>query len=138
MPKSWIEKRDNKKEYQVKINPKKFADMPEGSKMLIPTPKIVDNYVKKIPSGIFINTKKLRHELAFQKEAEVTCPLVTGISLRIISEAAYEEFQKYKRLNQITPFWRVVHPESKLANKLSFGVEFLIQNQFEEGIQLCN
>ena len=136
MAKSWIEKRDNKKEYEVKINPKKFADMPEGSKMLIPTPKIVDSYVKKIPSGIFINTKRLRQELAFDKEAEVTCPLVTGISLRIISEAAYEEYQKHKRLDEITPFWRVVNPESKLANKLTFGMEFLIQNQFEEGIEL--
>ena len=135
MRKSWIEKRDNKKEYQVKINPKKFADIPKGSRMLIPTPKIIDSYVKQIPIGMFINTKRLRQELAFEKKAEVTCPLVTGISLRIISEAAYEENQMHKKLNQTTPFWRVVHPESKLAKKLTFGIEFLIQNQVEEGIE---
>lgn len=136
MRKSWIEKRDDKKEYQVKINPKKFADIPKGSRMLIPTPKIIDSYVKQIPSGVFINTKKLRQELAFEKKAEVTCPLVTGISLRIISEAAYEEYQMHKKLDQTTPFWRVVHPESKLAKKFTFGIDFLIQNQFEEGIEL--
>ena len=136
MPKSWVEKRDNKNEYQVKINPKKFADIPEGSKMLIPTPKIVECYVKKIPNGMFVKVKQLRQELAFEKKAEVTCPLVTGISLRIISEAAYEEYQKHKRINQITPFWRVIDPESKLAKKLTFGTEFLIQNQFAEGIEL--
>jgi len=136
MPKSWVEKRDNKKEYQVKINPKKFADIPEGSKMLIPTPIIIDDYVKKVPNGMFVNTKTLRQKLALEKKAEFTCPLVTGISLRIISEAAYEEYQIHKKLNHITPFWRVVHPESKLAKKLTFEIEFLIQNQFEEGIEL--
>ena len=41
MKKSWTEKRDIDKKYRIKINPKKFADIPAGIKMLIPTPKIV-------------------------------------------------------------------------------------------------
>ena len=42
MAKSWTEKRDTNKEIQVKINDKKFADIPAGTRMLIPSPKIVD------------------------------------------------------------------------------------------------
>ena len=134
MAKSWIEKRDTNKESKVKINNKKFADIPAGTRMFIPTPKIVDDFVKTIPTGSFINTKELRNKLASQYDAEMTCPLVTGIFLRIISEAAYEEYQLDKNIEEITPFWRVVDPDSKLANKLTFGTGFLIQNQANENI----
>ena len=134
MAKSWAEKRDTNKESQVKINDKKFADIPAGTRMLIPTPKIVDDFVKTIPNGSFMSTKDLRNRLAIQYDAEMTCPLVTGIFLRIISEAAYEEYQLDKNIEKITPFWRVVDPDSRLANKLTFGTEFLIQNQANENI----
>jgi hypothetical protein len=134
MAKSWTEKRDTNKEIQVKINDKKFADIPAGTRMLIPSPKIVDDFVKTIPNGSFMSTKDLRNRLAIQYDAEMTCPLVTGIFLRIISEAAYEEYQLDKNIEKITPFWRVVDPDSRLANKLTFGTEFLIQNQANENI----
>ena len=134
MAKSWTEKRDTNKEIQVKINDKKLADIPAGTRMLIPSPKIVDDFVKTIPNGSFIITKDLRNRLAIQYDAEMTCPLVTGIFLRIISEAAYEEYQLDKNIEKITPFWRVVDPDSRLANKLTFGTEFLIQNQANENI----
>ena len=134
MAKSWTEKRDTNKEIQVKINDKKLADIPAGTRMLIPSPKIVDDFVKTIPNGSFIITKDLRNRLAIQYDAEMTCPLVTGIFLRIISEAAYEEYQLDKNIEKITPFWRVVDPDSRLANKLTFGTGFLIQNQANENI----
>ena len=134
MAKSWAEKRDTNKEIQVKINDKKLADIPAGTRMLIPSPKIVDDFVKTIPNGSFMSTKDLRNRLAIQYDAEMTCLLVTGIFLRIISEAAYEEYQLDKNIEKITPFWRVVDPDSRLANKLTFGTEFLIQNQANENI----
>ena len=136
MAKSWAEKRDTSKESQVKINDKKFADIPTGTRMLIPSPKIVDDFVKTIPAGCFMSAKDLRNRLAIQYDAEMTCALVTGIFLRIISDAAYEEYQLDKNIEKITPFWRVVDPDSRLANKLTFGTEFLIQNQANENIHL--
>ena len=136
MAKSCIEKRDLDKECQVKINPKKFADIPAGTKMLIPTPKIVDKLVKEIPDGIFLHSKQIRKKLANDYNAEMTCPVVTGISMRIISEAAYEEYQKNKDINKITPFWRIVEPDSKLAGKLACGIDFIIERQIQEGIEL--
>ena len=62
--------------------------------------------------------------------------MVTGISLRIISEAAFEEYQIDQNMDEITPFWRVVDPDSKLANKLACGIDFIIERQFQEGINL--
>ena len=136
MGKTWVEKRELDKEYQVKINQKKFADIPAGTKMLVPTPKIVDEYVRNISQGSFVYLKQIRQELARYYHAEMTCPVVTGISLRIISESAFEEYQTDQILDIITPFWRVVDPDSKLASKLACGVDFIIEHQIQEGIEL--
>ena len=136
MGKTWVQKRDINKEYQVKINPKKFADIPAGTKMFIPTPQILDNFVQDIPPGSFLTLKQIRQDLSRKYNAEMTCPVVTGISLRIISEAAFEEYQIDQNMDEITPFWRVVDPDSKLANKLACGIDFIIERQFQEGINL--
>ena len=136
MGKTWVQKRDINKEYQVKINPKKFADIPAGTKMFIPTPQILDNFVQDIPPGSFLSLKQIRQDLSRKYNAEMTCPVVTGISLRIISEAAFEEYQIDQNMDEITPFWRVVDPDSKLANKLACGIDFIVERQFQEGINL--
>ena len=136
MAKSWIEKRDIDKEYQVKINPKRFADIPAGTKMLIPTPKIVDKLVNNIPHGSFLSIKEVRKKLADDHKAEMTCPVVTGINMRIISESAFEEYNVHNDIDKITPFWRVVEPDSKLAGRLACGIDFIIKKQMQEGIEL--
>ena len=136
MAKSWIEKRDIDKEYQVKINPKRFADIPAGTKMLIPTPKIVDKLVNNIPHGSFLSIKEVRKKLADDHKAEMTCPVVTGINMRIISESAFEEYNVHNDIDKITPFWRVVEPDSKLAGRLACGIDFIIKHQIQEGIEL--
>lgn len=123
--KSWIEKRDCEKSFKIKTIDKKFADIPEGSKMLIASPQIIDEYVKQIPSGSTTELSTMRDDLAIEYQADKTCPVTTGIFLRIVSEAAYEEIQSGKRLEDVTPFWRIVNPKTKLANKLECGIEFL-------------
>ena len=80
MTKTWVEKRETDKVYQVKVNPKKFSDIPLQTKMLIPTSRI------------------------------------------------------NKDDRQITSFWRAVEPDSKLAQKLTCGLDFIIQRQSQEGI----
>ena len=132
--KTWVEKRDCNKEPLVKINPKSWSDMPKGIKMLIPTPKIVDQYVSNIPKGKFNDVKSLRKEMAKDFNAEMSCPMVTGIALRIVSEASYEEYNL--GLENISPFWRVVSPSSALAKKLYCGIDFIIENQQRENIKI--
>ncbi len=111
------------KSYVVKRLEKKFSDMKEGENMLIATPMIIDEYIKQIPKGINVNIKTLRRDLALTYNADTTCPLTTGIFIRIVSEAAYENFLNGDR--NITPFWRVVDHESKSASKLACGINFI-------------
>ena len=40
---SWIDKRDSDYSYKIKTSTKSFADVEEGSKMLVATPLIIDS-----------------------------------------------------------------------------------------------
>ena len=132
--KSWREKRDTDKVYQIKLIEKRFADIQPGSRMLIATPKIIDNYIKNIAVGDHVDLSTLRNDLAEQFDADKTCPVTTGIYLRIVSEAAFEEFLQDCDVNAVTPFWRIVDVNSALAKKLACGLDFLREQQKREGI----
>ena len=77
----------------------------------------------------------MRAALAKKHKADATCPASTPIFLRVISEAAFEEIQAGKGFDEVTPFWRVVHPESKLAQKLECGVDLIRSLRKKEGIR---
>ena len=130
--KSWKEKINNDKSFIVKKLDKDFSDMKVGENMLIATPKIIDEYIKQIPKGVNINIKTLRNDLALTYNADTTCPVTTGIFLRIVSEAAYEDLLNGEK--NITPFWRVVDHESKTAGKLACGINFIKKRRSEENI----
>lgn len=117
--KSWIEKRECGKAPHVKVIDKSFAGIAAGSKMLISSPQEIDDFCNKIPKGKFIEPSQMRHELAKKHKADATCPVTTGIFLRIVAEAALEEYSQGKPANKITPFWRAVDGQSALAKKLS-------------------
>ena len=72
--KTWIEKRDCNKSYKIKTIDKKFADIPEGSKMFIATPRIIDDYIKHIPYGKSTELSTMRNDLAIEYQADNTCP----------------------------------------------------------------
>ena len=130
--KSWVEKRDIKKEPVVKKLDKNFADMHAGEKMLIATPAIVDGYIRQIPAGQQSNLSQMRKDLAAEYHADVTCPVTSGIFLRIVAEAAWEECQAGKPIKNITPFWRIMDERSSAAKKLSFGTDFLLERRKKE------
>jgi hypothetical protein len=113
--KSWQEKLNIKRKPVIEETLKNFADIKAGQKMLIPTPLIVDAYIRQIPPGQQTTIPTIRKDLAAQFGADATCPITTGIFVRIAAEAAYEEFQEGMPVNQITPFWRVISENSPAA-----------------------
>jgi hypothetical protein len=132
--KTWAEKMNPGRPAEVKKIDKDFADIPAGSTMLIATPQIVADYIGHIPKGKTTNIKQIRKDLAGEYHADYTCPVTTGIFLRIAAEAAYEEYKAGKPLKEITPFWRVISENSPTIKKLSFPVDFVIKKRKEEGI----
>ena len=133
---SWIDKRDSDYSYKIKTSTKSFADIEEGSKMLVATPLIIDSYIKKIPFGTVINLSTLRDDLAHEFQVDTTCPVATAIFLKIVANASYEELGLGIDISEVAPFWRVVDPDSKLAKKLNCGIEFIINQRINEGLDV--
>jgi len=131
---TWTEKLHVKKEWKVVQLEKKFADMPVGCNMLVVTPLIVDAYIQNIPFGKSVSFPTMRKELAMQYQAEKTCPVSTGIFLRISAEAAYEEYGRTKSDEKITPFWRAIDQNMNVAKKLTCGISFVSERRVREGI----
>jgi hypothetical protein len=132
--KTWAEKLNIDRKPVIEKADKDFAGIKAGQMMLIPTPKLVDAYIRQVPKGTQVDTETIRKDLAAEYHAEVTCPLTTGIFIHIAAEAAYEEYEKGKPLNKITPFWRVINEKSPAAKKLTFGTKFLKEQRKKEGI----
>ena len=133
---SWIDKRDSNYSYKIKTLTKSFADITEGSKMLVATPLIINSYIKKVPFGTVTNLSSLQDDLALEFQVDKTCPVSTAIFLKIVANASYEELSLGIDISEVAPFWRVVDPDSKLAKKLNCGIEFIINQRINEGLDV--
>lgn len=133
--KTWSEKLHNGMVHSVGLTNKRFADIPVGVTMLVPTPEIVDSYIKNIPLGIETSLQQMRKDLAAEYGALYCCPVTSGIFLRICGEAAYEEFLAGKPIEEITPFWRLLDHTSPAVKKLSCGVDFIKEQRKKEGLR---
>ena len=134
MPKTWLEKFNSPQTHQVKPAPIDIAGMKKGEIMLIPTPRIIDALIAKIPRGQSMDVKTLRTKLARKYKAEVTCPITTGFHLRVVAEAAWEAHRRGAAVDEITPFWRVLDSRAPTTAKLSFGDAFLREQRRLEGL----
>jgi hypothetical protein len=132
--KTWLDKLSEKKEPKIKRIDFDFADIPANSNMFIATPQIIDNYIKQIPKGKTVTVQTMRKDLAIENRADFTCPVTTGIFLRIVAEANFEKYKQANSLKGITPFWRVVEPNSTLSKKLTFGQDFITDQRQAEKI----
>ena len=100
-------------------------------KMLIPKPLDVDASINKIPRGELATVAQIRERLAKDAHADCSCPMTTGIFLRIVAEAAEEDLRNGK--SEVTPYWRVIKADGSLNEKFPGGAEAQAARLKEEG-----
>lgn len=132
--KTWKQKLHVDKKPELEVLDKPYAGADVGDKLLIPTPIMVDQYVRNIPNGVHTSMQQMRADLAAEYGAAITCPLCSGIFLRIVAEAAYDELQEGKSIDDIAPFWRMIDNKAPILKKLSFGTDFVIEQRKKEGL----
>jgi len=128
----WEERFACEKPLTIKTLEKAFADIPASSTMLIVTPKMVDEVVRALPKGTIVEQADIRRTLSKQFGANYACPVTTGISLRVVAERAYLQFQAGIAESKVTPFWRVIAPSSDLAKKLACGKDYIAKKRRDE------
>lgn len=107
----------------------KIVDTPKGV-MLVPRPLDVDALIRKVERGKIVTITQLRERLAKDFKAEWTCPMTTGIFLRIAAEAAEEDIVDDK---EPAPYWRVVKSDGSLNEKFPGGVKWQSGRLIKEG-----
>lgn len=99
--------------------------------MLIPRPLDVDALIRRIEPGKLATVTQIRDHLAKKHHADYTCPMTTGIFMRIAAEAAEEDLLEGK--SQITPYWRVIKKDGSLHPRFPGGAEAQVDRLISEG-----
>jgi len=131
--KSWREKFEHpgKDLPKVVTGPPTWEKRFGGRRVLIATPQIVDQLIRQVQKGKLVTVKQIREKLAKDFKTEATCPLTTGIFIRIVSEVAEEDLRKGKK--RVTPYWRVLKSDGSLNEKFPSGVRTQSKRLREEG-----
>jgi len=128
---SWREKLEKEQEPKIVEIPPKMRKRFGTGKLLIPRPLDVDALIRKVRKGKLVTQSQIREKLAKDFRADVTCPITTGIFIRIAAEAAEEDLKGRKK--EVTPYWRVLKPDGSLNEKFPGGVERQAARLAEEG-----
>ena len=127
----WRAKLEKEQEPKVVDVPPKMAKRFGTGKMLIATPLLVDALMRQVPDGKLVTMGQIRERLARDFKVDSTCPLTTGIFLRIAAETAEEDLRTARK--EITPYWRVVRDDGSLNEKFPGGVAAQSERLKEEG-----
>src|ERR1700682_6414679 len=102
--KSWREKMDNPNLPKVVTIPANMRKRVGGETMLVPSPREIDAFIRTVRKGSVTTVTQIREFFAGKYSADVTCPLTTGIFVRIAAEAAEEDASA--GVSKVTPYWR--------------------------------
>ena len=114
--------------------PKKMEKRFGKGKMLIPKPLDVDAIIRKVKKGRLITQEEIREILAKKFKVKVTCPITTGIFVRICAEAAEEDKKLGKK--RVTPWWRVISSDGSLSKKFPGAPNLQAKYLKKEGFKL--
>jgi hypothetical protein len=132
--KNWREKMANPAEPQLVEPPAAWVSRYGPGPMLISTPRDIDALLRTLNPGELISVKQVRSHLAEAFGANSTCPLTTGIFLRIVAEVAEEDLQA--GMAPVTPYWRVVQDDGGMNPRFPGGVELQSARLAEEGHEI--
>lgn len=128
---TWREKLEKVQEPKIVNIPPKMVKRFGTGRMLIPRPLDVNALIRKVKKGKLVTQDQIRKRLAKDFEVNVTCPITTGIFIRIAAEAAEEDLSK--GMKQITPYWRVLKTDGSLNEKFPGGTKTQAARLKKEG-----
>ena len=107
----------------VKINrPRdlpKVKQAPEiwgGGLMVIPHPQEVIGIMRSIPYGKTLTLDEIRAKLAKNTNADIACPMTTGIFVSLAAQA-------YEEGSDSVSYWRTLKRDGELNSKFPGGIE---------------
>ena len=115
----WTAKLNAGTEPVVRPMPKARIGLKKGELCLLPSARLVDEFIRAIPKGKAVSLIDMGATLARRHKAAGTCPVYLGYHLRTVAEAACEARDRGVPLRSITPVWRVLDGDALTLKKLS-------------------
>lgn len=116
------------------LEPEVVADRRQGGRLLLPTPLLVAGEIAAIPSGSTLAVSELRNRLAARFGADRTCPLMTGMFLKIVAGAVADDLVHGHRPRW--PIWRLVGDDGRLSNAWPLDALYRAAKLREEGVRI--
>ncbi len=132
MAKSAAEHLNADKQSKMVVLDKDFAGVKKGQMLFVATPKIVADYIKKIPYGETRSIERMRREMARRRKCDASCPVSTAIFIRIAAQSAIDEMDAGKATDAVIPFWRLLSSKDKITKKLTIDSAWVDQQRESE------
>jgi hypothetical protein len=129
MAKNWNDKLADPTPHQVKVMPVTRAGVEKGGRMLLPSVRLIDDFIRAVPKGRAVTNAEMRAALAKRHKADGCCPVYTGYHLRTCAEAAIENHERGVPAAKVTPVWRVLDDQAPTLKKLSARGRAFIEAQ---------
>src|SRR5688500_16658919 len=131
----WTTKLHANPEPEVRPMPKDRIGLQEGDLCLLPSARLVDDFIQTIPKGKAVSLIDMRATLAREHKAAGTCPVHLGYHLRTVAEAACEARDRGMPMSKITPVWRVLEADALTLKKLTPGnAAWINERRAKEGL----
>ncbi len=116
------------------LEPEIVTDKRLGDRLLLPTPLLVAEVVSRVPAGGTITVSQVRAILAKRFGADRTCPLMTGIFVKIVAGAVAEDLAQRRKPRW--PMWRLVNDNGTLSITWPLDDLYRATRLREEGVRL--
>jgi hypothetical protein len=131
----WTERLNAKPEPEVRPMPADRIGLKKDDLVLLPSARLVDDFIRAIPKGKSAGLLEMRKILARRHKADGTCPVHLGYHLRTVAEAACEARDRGSPLRSITPVWRVLDADAPTLRKLSAkNAAWIAERRTREGL----
>ena len=115
---------------EIKVLGKSFWGHEVGYKMLSPTPGVILHYINQHNAGIRLEVITMRDEPALTCDPDFTCPLTSGILLRIVAEMNYAEQAKFDITGYLKFFKPFFYNLALYSTLLFYLVLFLMDKNY--------
>lgn len=116
------------------LEPEVVTDKRIGDRLLLPTPLLIAEAVARVPKGETVTLSQVRGALAKRFGADRTCPLMTGIFVKIIAGAVSEDLAQRRKPRW--PIWRLVNDNGTLSTTWPLDALYRASRLREEGVRL--
>jgi hypothetical protein len=110
------------------------ADPRHGGRLLLPTPLLLAEEIAAVPRGGTLTVSQLRTRLAHRMGADRTCPLMTGLFIKILAGVVADDLAQRRRPRW--PVWRLVADNGRLVTTWPLDALYRATRLREEGVRL--